>query len=193
MTEQAGDRDERLREALSGVLDSVDPSLAARLEHDPSAYLDLIELTNQGTEEMLRLLHSSVQSARAAGVSWGRIGERLGMSRQAAQQRFGSPAEAAALGATTEIRRLSPVTAFDEMEELAAAGREGWHSVGFGPYYHDLALSAEQWEHLRVPAFGPTRRQLKEEGWQQIGTMWFPWAYFARPTGKPVEQVKSVR
>lgn len=175
------------RLALSQVISTVDPSLAGRLETEPDSYLDLIELTNQGSEEMTALLQSAVTSARLAGLSWERIGQRLGMSRQAAQQRFGGVRGAAPGKDTAEKRRLHPVTAFNEMESLAAAGRDGWHSVGYGMYFHDLIRSDEQWEHLRVAAFGTTRRVLEQEGWQRIGSMWFPWAYYARPTGKAVE------
>jgi hypothetical protein len=35
-------------------------------------------------------LHTAITGLREAGFSWGDIGERLGVSRQAAQQRFGS-------------------------------------------------------------------------------------------------------
>ena len=38
------------------------------------------------------VLHDSVGAARASGVSWQVIGYALGMSRQAAQQRFSVPA-----------------------------------------------------------------------------------------------------
>lgn len=37
-----------------------------------------------------RVLHQLVQDARASGQSWTRIGEAMGISRQAAQNRFGS-------------------------------------------------------------------------------------------------------
>ncbi|MBW4095401.1 MAG: hypothetical protein HIU81_08500 [Acidobacteria bacterium] len=180
---------EQLRRALSHVISAVDPGLAGRLEQEPDAYLDLIGLTQQSSEQIAVLLQSAVTSARLAGLSWERIGERLGMSRQAAQQRFGRASETVGTHASGpgEKRRLSPVTSFDEMDALAEAGRHGWHSVGFGMYFHDLAHTDEQWEHLRVAAFGASRRGLEAEGWQRIGNMWFPWAYYARPTGKPIE------
>jgi len=85
--------------------------------------------------------------------------------------------------------RMRPVTALDEMDRLAEAGRQGWHSVGFGALHHDLERSEVQWEHLRVTAFGRGRhRELLAEGWERIGSMWFPWAYYARPTRRPAER-----
>ena len=176
-----------LRGALSEMIAAVDPTLAVRLEHEPDSYLDLIDLTYRSSEEIAQLLQSAVTSARLAGLSWERIGQRLGMSRQAAQQRFGRVLENVTAHPSGEIRRLYPVTAFDEMEALADAGRTGWHSIGYGMYFHDLVQSDEQWEHLRVTAFGSSRHRLEAEGWHRVGAMWFPWAYYARPTGRPIE------
>jgi hypothetical protein len=176
---------ERLRRGLSDAIAAADPTLARRLEQDAEAHLDLLELTWRASREATQLLHASARSARLAGISWERIGLRLGMSRQAAQQRFGrEPDDASSTEGTV---RLSPVTAFDEMERLSASGRHGWHSVGYGMFYHDLARSDQQWEHRRVPAFGASRRALEAEGWERVGSMWFPWAYYTRCTGEPVE------
>ncbi|TFC94480.1 MULTISPECIES: hypothetical protein [Cryobacterium] len=179
--------DDTLRNALSDAIAAADPSLAGRLEHEPNSYLDLIDLTARSAEEIAQLLQLAVTSARQAGLSWERIGQQLGMSRQAAQQRFGRVVEGIDAVSSDEIRRISPLTAFDEMDELAAAGRTGWHSIGYGMYFHDLIRSDEQWEHLRVVAFASSRRAMESEGWYRIGSMWFPWAYYARPTGKPIE------
>ncbi|WP_104087637.1 hypothetical protein [Cryobacterium sp. N19] len=179
--------DNTLRHALSDAIAEADPSLAGRLEHDPNSYLDLIDLTARSAEEIAQLLQLAVTSARQAGLSWDRIGQQLSMSRQAAQQRFGRVVDGIVTPSSDTIRRLSPLTAFDEMEELAAAGRTGWHSIAYGMYFHDLIQSDEQWEHLRVVAFASSRRALESEGWHRIGSMWFPWAYYARPTGKPIE------
>ena len=182
--------DETLRRALSDALSAIDPGLARRLEHEADSYLDLIELTSRSAEEIAQLLHSAVISARQAGVSWERIGQRLGMSRQAAQQRFGRTLNGVDVHPNDTKRRLYPLTAFVEMDALDEAGRTGWHSTGYGMYFHDVIQSDEQWEHRRVTAFGSSRHTLESEGWQRIGTMWFPWAYYARSTGKPVEAAR---
>jgi len=174
-----------VRVALSELITAVDPTLAMRLEENPEAFLDLIDLTRKTAEETTQLLQSAVASARLAGLSWERIGQRLGVSRQAAQQRFGIALDGVDAQISGEKRRLHRVTAFDEMGALDEAGINGWHSIGYGMYFHDLIRSHEQWEHLRVAAFGPKRRSLEANGWQRIGTMWFPWAYYARATGRP--------
>ena len=187
MNQEPERADDSLRRALSDAIASVDPTLAGRLEHEPNSYLDLIDLTSRSAEEIAQLLQSAVTSARQASVSWERIGKHLGMSRQAAQQRFGRVLDSTNSHSSNEKRRLYPLTAFNEMNALAEAGRAGWHSIGYGMHFHDVIRSNEQWEHLRVAAFGSSRHRLESEGWHRIGAIWFPWAYYARPTGKPIE------
>ena len=90
-------------------------------------------------------------------------------------------------GPAREVRRLAPVSAFTEMDQLARVGRSGWRSVGFGILHHDLVRSDEQWEHRRVGVLLHDQRTLEADGWTRVGTMWFPWVYYARPTGLPAE------
>lgn len=170
--------DDRLSAAIAASL----PGLSERLGHDPEAHLELIRRVADAQGSVDTLLHSSVSAARSAGHSWETIGSTLGMSRQAAQQRFGKGSAEATL---PETQRLSLMTSLNEMDVLNRAGRHGWHSVGFGPLFHTVQRDTQQWEHLRVLAFEPRRAALASQGWQQIGTLWFPWAYYARPTGEP--------
>lgn len=145
-------------------------------------HLAIVAASARAEAEVDTLLRRSVAAARAAGVSWARIGARLGMSRQAAQQRFGAPAPAEEGRAQ---RWLGPVTAFDEMHELDLAGRAGWHTVEAGMLSHRMVLGASQWEHRRIlwrASLGAERAQ----GWQ-VGCRAFPWIYLVRDTGRPVE------
>lgn len=172
-----------LGENVSAAIHAADPTLQQRLEHDRAAYLDLVVLTQRASAETDALLRSAIAAARSAGHSWASVGEALGISKQAAQQRFGD----AAMPAAGEQRVLSPLTSFSEMDVLQRAGRLGWHSVGFGSLYHLVEKSDVQWRHERVPAFGSGRRELEAAGWQRIGSMWFPWAYYALETDLPAE------
>lgn len=132
------------------------------------------------------LLQQAVTAARANGHSWAEIGETLGLTRQAAQQRFGRAAPDAADGAEgdREERWLGPVTAFDEMAELALAGDLGWHTVGAGMLRHRMVRTPTRWEHRRVVWSGSLARHEKD-GWQ-VGCRAFPWIYLVRDTGIPV-------
>ncbi|HEU4998118.1 MAG TPA: hypothetical protein VFT68_04175 [Lapillicoccus sp.] len=169
-----------LRQALSATLAKVAGADAA--EPDLDRLLELVDVTARAGAETKSLLREAVSSARAAGASWDAIGRVLGMSRQAAHQRFGRPQDR---DDTPGQRILGPVTAASEMEALRVAGRNGWHSVGFGAYQHTLEHSPTQWEHrrIRVVATG-TRTRLERDGWRVIGT-WFPWVYLKRDLGIP--------
>ncbi|WP_019584669.1 hypothetical protein [Deinococcus apachensis] len=172
-----------LGQQLSAVISASIPDLQERLESDPQVHLELVRLTAQANQETNALLSSAVSAARTAGQSWEAIGQVLHMTRQAAQQRFGKGSGEASTP-MGETRRLTPLTAFDEMEVLNRAGRYGWHSIGFGMLYHTVQKTEQQWEHRRVVAFDPSLQALEAAGWQRVGTSWFPWAYYARPTGE---------
>ncbi|MDT0156588.1 hypothetical protein Q9R19_03000 [Microbacterium sp. ARD32] len=148
---------------------------------DAEAFLALIASSAAAEREIATLLQRSVASARAAGVSWARIGGELGMTRQAAQQRFGRGDAVEAQGE----RWLGPVTAFDEMAELELAGRQGWHSVEVQLLSHRLIRSDTQWQHRRILWRGSLARE-RAEGWE-VGSRAFPWIYLVRDTGMPAE------
>ena len=169
-----------LRQALSATLARV--AGADESEPNREQLLELVDVTAKAGAETRSLLGEAVTSARAAGASWDAIGRVLGMSRQAAHQRFGRAQDQ---DETPGRRLIGPVTAFTEMDALRNAGQHGWHSVGFGAYQHTLEHSPTQWEHrrIRVVATG-TRTRLEQEDWMVIGT-WFPWVYLKRDLGTP--------
>lgn len=83
--------------------------------------------------------------------------------------------------------KIGPVTLFNEMDKLAAAGRRGWRVVGSGTGMHLVARTGQQWEYRRVLASRATGRALEAEGWQRFSTGWFPWGYYQRHTDRPAE------
>lgn len=172
-----------LGQSLAAAVLAADPQLSRSLDADPDAYLRLVSLTARAHEETRAMMAAAVRAARTAGHSWEAIGRLLGMTRQAAQQRFGEPAG----GADDGLRRLAPVTAFTEMAALREAGAQGWHSVGYGAGYHLLTKSAQPWEHVRALVHSRRARQLTAAGWQRIGTSWYPWVYFKRPVAGSIK------
>lgn len=171
-----------LRDHLARALDEYDPALGERLEHEAQAHLELIALARAAHGETDVLLGAAVISARSAGCTWEQVGAVLGMTRQAAQQRYGragTPDEGPA-PAPTERRVLRPLSAFNEMAVLARAGRYGWHSIGYGPLFHTLERDDHQWEHTRTVGRIPDG-----EGWQPVGGGWAWWTYWTRPTAAP--------
>src|SRR5580704_7476423 len=61
----------------------------------PGAPLDRVEAALTVSEELAsradELIGQFVEEARRAGCSWTEIGHRIGVSKQAARQRFGAP------------------------------------------------------------------------------------------------------
>ncbi|MEV7443987.1 hypothetical protein AB0O22_23160 [Streptomyces sp. NPDC091204] len=180
---------DRIREGIAAAVLGAPDGLADSLEHDAHGYLRLLDASRVGAEEAGRLLREAVQGARSAGHSWDTVGRVLGVSRQAAQQRFADksagagPSAPLAEGPNAPKRRtLSGLTAFDEMAALEEAGRDGWHMVGYGPFFHEVEASGHPWEHCRVTLpSGARHRRLEAEGWIPVGAGWFPWRYYKRP------------
>ncbi len=152
---------------------------------EPGSALTLVERVRDAEVEARALLQQAVGSARLAGHSWGAIGETLGMSRQAVQQRFGKETgpDLSETDGTAARRWLGPVTAFDEMSELELAGQLGWRTVGAKLFYHLVEHTPTQWEHRRTIWSGPARR-LEKDGWEVAVTA-FPWVYLVRDLGVP--------
>lgn len=179
-----------LRDHLAAALDAAAPGIAPRLAADPAAHLDLIALVRDAQGATDQILRAAVVSARTAGCTWEAVGGVLGMSRQAAQQRYGATDQGsvdgiapddAAPGART--MRLAPLSAFNEMQVLNHAGRYGWHSVSNGALFHVVERSDEQWEHWRSLGWAAPPPTSGGGRWQKAGSAWFPWVYYARPLG----------
>ena len=61
------------------------------LDRLPSDPLDALRALTRTEVELAELRRKFVSEARAAGVSWDRIGESLGMTRQSAWEYFSRP------------------------------------------------------------------------------------------------------
>lgn len=181
MSKAAGELEHLLSEAIAAA----DPDLSERIGADPSAHLDLVVLAHRAHSRTAEMLREAVTSARSAGHSWEAIGKALGMTRQAAQQRFGKASAPGSPTSQVPKRVLTGLTAFNEMDVLERAGRYGWHSVEYGPLYHVVERDEMQWEHRRIYAWSRNRASLNADGWHVVGEGWFPWSYYARPTGVP--------
>lgn len=157
------------------------------IETDPKSiddYLKLVEAAAEMEAAAQVILHDAVTSARSAGAAWSAVGATLGMSRQAAQKRFVTQPGPSADELDPHERVLGPVSALDEMKELALAGKYGWHSVEFGHLHHRVVRSDTQWEHWRITMLRQRSRAMQEEGWQLIGSE-FPFSYLKRDLGTP--------
>jgi hypothetical protein len=134
----------------------------------PDAYLRMVNVCTEAARMCERLQKEAVQHARRADHSWATIGELMGISRQAAQQRFGG--DEPSLDATGVTRTLHASVA-NEMALLKTEGDAGYHLVDFGLYYLQVQASDAVWEHRRAA--------LAAEGWTCVGA-WLPFHYFKR-------------
>ncbi len=207
--------DDHLRAHLSEAIAHTDPTLRDRLHTEPAAYLDLVALTARARDETDALLRLAVAGARAAGCTWEAVGGALGMTKQAAHQRFGTvdddaaaaddgapggagvgteaaPEAVAGAGSAVDpddpdgrIHRISWLNTFTEMKALENAGRYGWHLIGIGSGTVIVRKSDVQWEHQRVFASRSAARALEAQGWTRCCPASFPHSYYKRPTGEP--------
>lgn len=172
-----------LTAAIGAVILGSDGSSTPALHPDePGDHLEIVRRAAAAEHASRELLSQAVSAARGSGHSWTAVGAELGLSRQGAQQRFGSREEATD---DPQYRWLGPVTAFDEMHELELAGRMGWHTVQAGLLRHKMMRTDTQWEHKRVVWAGPLRN-LEQDGWQ-LGCKAFPWAYLVRDLHTPAD------
>jgi hypothetical protein len=191
------DQANAIREAVAeAVLTACEQGRRAP-DTDPDAHLVIVAASIVAAEETSRLLRQSITGARGAGHSWEALGRLLGISRQAAQQRFGTSAadrDGSVAGDAPARRVLKPLHAFNEMEALAREGRRGWHVVDYGYLFHLVEASPHKWEHRRLwwPS-GRRRRLLEEQGWEPIVPSDFdsPWAYYKRRLNEPAEPADS--
>lgn len=154
--------------------------IADRAASNPEELLALIDASDTAAGICATLRETAVGQVRRSGASWAAVGDALGISRQAAQQRF-AVADADA-GSAPGLRRIEGATAFNEMQILAREGEAGNHLVGFGALCLTVQPSSQRWEHRRELALNiaATRARLERAGWTWVGS-WFPFHYFKRP------------
>jgi ATP-dependent Clp protease ATP-binding subunit ClpA len=135
----------------------------------PDSPLDRVEAAIAVGEELAsggdELIGRFVAEARSAGCSWTEIGARMGVSKQAARQRFAQPA-AAATGLRPE-GRLKPKDRL--LACLEAAGREaaadgaaeiGTHHLLIGLFDEGVAAAIMEKLGVRAEAVRATARDL---------------------------------
>lgn len=88
--------------------------------------LDGVREADRAAREAQESLRAAVQEARAAGLSWAEVGRTLGVTRQAAFKRFGTPRDPRTGGTMT------PPTA--STAEFLTTAERLWHAVDAGDY-----------------------------------------------------------
>lgn len=160
---------------------------------DPGGFLQLTRVSTEALHTCESLQKEAVQQARRADHSWSDIGNLLGISRQAAQQRFA--ADTLPVDASDGVRRITWANASDEMQILKTVGLNGYHLIELGGTWMEVQQSPTAWEHRREVSddIAGKQSEIEAEGWEYVGR-WFPYHYFKRKLNrKPgvVERVKE--
>lgn len=168
--------------SLRDQIESVVAEHAHREPHDagdPGGFLNLAKASTEALHTCESLQKEAVHQARRADHSWSDIGNLLGITRQAAQQRFAAdtlPAED-----DQGIRRITWANANDEMQILKTVGLNGYHLVELGGLWMEVAQSTTAWEHRREVSdeIAGKQAEIEAQGWEYVGR-WFPFHYFKR-------------
>ncbi len=153
---------------------------------NPEHFENLIRAAAVVADESGKLVRDWVGSGKRAGLSWADIGAVLGISRQAAQQRFAPATTFMGVGISgTDEDGLvvrSGMNAFNEVAAMHEEGKKGNELVGAAPFKLYFTPRGGQWENIRVGALrrrSSVIEQYENEGWTHAFT-WPPFVYLTR-------------
>ena len=147
----------------------------------PDGFPDAITVAHLVADEGRASLHRWIDAARRTGLSWTDIGNALGISKQAAQQRFKPRESGDGISGEEgeEIVRLG-ATAFNEMSILRVEGQKGNELVRTGLLTLIFRKTSHPWEYRRMIGAASMMTQTKRAGWIYVSS-WMPFHYFKRP------------
>ncbi|MCP5396924.1 MAG: hypothetical protein H6918_09365 [Sphingomonadaceae bacterium] len=172
-------REMELRQATSGlVFQALSPDGAPYEPANTQDYLQAVVLAAIVADESRAGLGRWVSASRRAGASWSEIGDTLGISKQAAQQRFSQSGDP--LQGSDDIGNsfltISGAHAFNEMGILRDEGEKGRELVRIGMLTLTFRQTPDRWEYRRITGGSEA---LEREGWQFVAG-WFPFRYYKR-------------
>jgi hypothetical protein len=144
-------------------------------------YGAMIVAAHVAADESRHALHRWVDAGRRADLSWAEIGALIGISKQAAQQRFGGGGEADPAERAADLIVRTGASAFNEMAIMEQEGRERRELVGTGLLSLAFRQTGSRWEYRRVTALfaDQARAKLERAGWAHVSS-WYPFHYFKR-------------
>ncbi len=145
---------------------------------EPRAFLPLVEAAHVIADEARLSLGRWANAGRRAGLSWAEIGAAIGVSKQAAQQRFGVAGDDGPEPEGALVVRLG-ATAFNEVAILKREGREGRELIATGLLRLFFRQTDRAWEHLRTVGALAPHPQVTER-WELV-SVWLPFHYYKRP------------
>ncbi len=143
-------------------------------------FADAVVVAHLVADEARLNLHRWIEASRRAGLSWTAIGDALGISKQAAQQRFRAidgDAEMQAYRGEETVR--FGTTAFNEMSILREEGAKGRELVRIGALQLVFQSSDARWEYDRRIGSKSLIGEMNDQGWTYVAS-WMPFHYFKR-------------
>lgn len=147
--------------------------------------LEIVGYADISLDESRIVLGRWVSAARRTGASWADIGKTIGISRQAAQQRFGGeefPKSSAEGNQPGSVITRKGVTAFNERRVMDDEGRKRRRLTGVGFLTLQFVQTDKLWEHRRITlpkAIDDMIDEHTEQGWTHVAS-WSPFHYFCR-------------
>jgi ClpX C4-type zinc finger/Clp amino terminal domain, pathogenicity island component len=130
----------------------------------PGAPLDRIEAALAVSEELTsgadELIGHFVAEARRAGCSWTEIGQRIGVSKQAARQRFAQPPAAGRVALEPKPRLLACLEAAGREAAADGATEVGTHHQLIGLFHEGVAAAILERIGVRADAVRTAAREL---------------------------------
>lgn len=145
-------------------------------------FVEVIEAAHVVADESRLALQRWIDAGRRAGMSWAEVGDALGISKQAAQQRFRSDPSTSGAQKHDLIEVRLGTTAFNEVGILRREGMKGNELIDIGGLALVFRHSDRQWEHVRLIAVSApfVMGKMSRKGWIYVSS-WFPFHYFKRP------------
>ena len=147
----------------------------------PAEFRDVIQAAQIVASEATLSLQRWVSAGRREGMSWTDIGDVLGISKQAAQQRFRADFGSDGPEGPDQIEVRLGATAFNEVRILEQEGGRGNELLRVGALGLVFRKTADVWEYRRVVALSSPMAEaaMAKEGWTYVAS-WFPFHYFKR-------------
>ena len=147
----------------------------------PAEFRDVIQAAQIVANEATLSLQRWVSAGRREGMSWTDIGDVLGISKQAAQQRFRADFGSDGPEGPDQIEVRLGATAFNEVRILEQEGGRGNELLRVGALGLVFRKTADVWEYRRVVALTSPMAEamMAKEDWTYVAS-WFPFHYFKR-------------
>jgi hypothetical protein len=151
----------------------------------PGAPLDRVEAALTVSEELAscadELIGQFVEEARRAGCSWTEIGQRIGVSKQAARQRFGDPRRRPPMTCRLNASGGGCLEAARREAAADGAAEVGTHHQLIGLFHEGVAAAVL--EELGVPA----------DAVRAVARELFPGGGGGLPGGRPPQESAEAR